>query len=154
MYVCVAMYLVHFLTSFPPLAMHTQHTHIPPLAMRTQQTHTHTRRTTTGAALEAIGHACPELREVHLRKCHWLKTWMLHRLFHGCRKIEVLDFSYVRAITDGDLTMVSKLCPDLQHVDLKVHERERTSGGGGDGVCVRVCLIVWWWVDNTCFLAC
>ena len=73
----------------------------------------------TGTAAEAIGGVCHALRELHLRRCSWLKTWMCMRLFNDAPHLEVVDLSFCANLSDADVTVVAKRCPNLRHIDLR-----------------------------------
>ena len=72
-----------------------------------------------GTAAEAIGSTCHSLRELHLRRCTWLRPWMCMRLFTGCPQLEVIDLSFVTKLSDAEVTSIAKVCPQLRHVDLR-----------------------------------
>jgi hypothetical protein len=72
-----------------------------------------------GTAAEAIGGVCTKLRELHLRHCSWLRTWMVMRLFNSVPDLELVDLSHVASLSDGDVTVLAKRCPRLRHVDLR-----------------------------------
>ena len=69
-----------------------------------------------GSGLVAIAEGCSLMTHLNVSRCRSLLKFGITKVFYACRRIEVVDISYLNEIGDNEVRVLALNCPHLREI--------------------------------------